>query len=719
MKKADVRSILLEARPEKLVSPPKSLDHCDHVVRTALAGHTKLAADHLLNREMVGSLRETVGDIVRQLNFEFTKGVTFRGASPEEEEKNILACSRAYEVLIEIALNLFGVESKKIGFSNEEIEGVLHDVAQALETWEGLEREGFYGQGGDGAPIAEAVVNCIISDMKKVMSSSAKLPGGMVANMGKKIEEELSRDRVMSTFLSAAKRQIQENTYYIMVMKGMCKFGNDYAIGLRWLRHLGYGQVSTNPVLAAGAYDDDHSLWDSFREVVKGHKEWFKNPEKYADEIAMQATMVALWPNLTVYRPIALASKLYDGLVSYQLNPNVASSLEGSLKDGFQIYSTAQEFLKKYDEYLMWGYSSKVERGRPNIVFKVAGNSPAAIDVTAKFESLGIGTNNTVTYTVPQETALILAKMEGRAEAVKKGILVTTVYETNMGGRLDDHLREEQAEKLLKKALEKVPNKEKALEELATKLGALDAMKKAPSLETKVKIVSSQRYLRPLNKEPFIELLSEAKTCGDSKKETEAFVSRLENDIGHAGTFVAQRVYRIFFSPENRPKWIKHLQKEYGLSEEQAEEVLGKIDMLPASKRKPVDTLFTLARTNMTNTEFPDHQQEVLNTSRQPGFVLEDYENAILKDHDSGILRRLLESDVREDFRKAYELTPELIEKMGSAGIRGDFGNQGHKPPEWPNFGSVVKTMNQFTDAYNKFRDRTVEFVRQVAKGSS
>lgn len=715
MKVADIRSILLEARPKKLVSPPKSLDHCDHVVRTALAGHTKLAADHLLSVEMVGILRETVGNIIRQLNLEFIKTVTLPSTSAKEEKKNILACSRAYEVLIQIALNMFGVESKKIGFSNEEIEGTIQDITQALETWESLERKGFYGKSIDGAPIAEAVVDGIISDMKKVMSSSSKTPVAMVAVMGEKIGEELSKEKIMSTFLSAARRRIQENIYYIMVMKGICKFGNDYAIGLRWLRHLGYGQVSTNPVLAAIAYDDDPSLWDAFRWVVEEHPEWFEAPEKYADEIAMQGTMVALWPNLAVYRPIALASKLYDGLVSYQLNPNVADSLEGSVKDALQIYSAAQEFLKRYDEYLMWGYSSKVERGRPNIVFKVAGSSPAAIDITAKLESLGVGTNNTVTYTVPQETTLILAKIEGRAEALKKGIPVTTVYETNMGGRLDDHLREEQAEKLLKETLEKAPDKEESLKKLATKLGAWDAVKKAPSLEEKVKIVCHHRYLRPLNKDPFIDLLAETKTCGGSKEETKAYLSRVENDIGHAGTFVAQRVYRIFFSPENRPKWITYLQKEHGLSEEQAKEVMGKIDMLPASKRKPNDTLFTLAKTNMTNTEFPNHQQNVLNTSRKPDFILEDYENAILKEHNSGILRRLLEeSDIREDFRKAYELTPELTEKLRKAGIRGDFGDRGHQPQEWPSFGSVIKTTNQFTNAYNNFKERTVDFVRKV-----
>jgi hypothetical protein len=53
--------------------------------------------------------------------------------------------------------------------------------------------------------------------------------------------------------LKAAEREIRENIYYRMVKDGLCKFGNDYAIGLRWLRHLGFEQVSTNPVLVATA----------------------------------------------------------------------------------------------------------------------------------------------------------------------------------------------------------------------------------------------------------------------------------------------------------------------------------------------------------------------------------------------------------------------------------------------------------------------------------
>jgi len=656
---------------------------------------------------MRGRLVETVGNVIRQLNLEFMRSEVALDDPVEVQSKKVRVRQRAYEVLIEIAVNLVGVESKVVGFSDEEVDQTFRHIVQTLETWEALEKRESIA--GSKSPVAKAVVEKFIRDMKKVMAGA-----GMVAKMGEEIEKELKGNLTVS-FVLAAKRVIQENIYYRMVMQRLCKFGNDYAIGLRWLRHLGYVQVSTNPVLAARAYDDDPSLWDSFSGVVKEHPEWFNEPENFGDEIAMEATKVALWPNLVVYRPIALISKLHDGMVSYQLNPKVAGSLRGSMNDALKVYSSAQEFLRNYDEYLMWGYSNKEERGRPNIVFKVAGGSPAAVDITTSFNSMGIGTNNTVTYTVAQEVTLIMAAMRGMANALKMGIPITQVYETNMGGRLESHLRDLEAEKIFTEVLEKVSDKEKVLRKLAEGLGALKELDKALSLKEKVRIICSFKYLKTLSHPAFVEAVVNAKICGGSKEETSAFLSQLENDIGYTGTLVAQRVYKIFFIPENRAKWLRYLQKEFKISEAEAEEIMDKIDVLPASKRKPDDTYLTLAPRNVTNTEFPNHQLKVLEASREKGFNLFNYEDAIMKDHDSNILQRLLKL---EDFRKAYELTPELIEKLKDAGIEGDFGQGGLKVAEWSTFGSVVKTMDEFTDAYNRFKERAIEFVRRVSQES-
>ncbi|RLE62182.1 MAG: hypothetical protein DRN53_04450 [Thermoprotei archaeon] len=532
----------------------------------------------------------------------------------------------------------------------------------------------------------------------------------------------------MDSFLNAAIDQIRNNVYYRMGEMGLCLFGNDYALGLRWMRHLGFVQVSTNPVLAAIAFEDDPSLWegykvesfcDDFRKVVEKHPHWFKNPEKYGDEIAAYGTEVSIWPNLAVFRPIAIASNMFYGMISLQLNPNIADDYEASIRDAFRFYRDAEAFLKRYDSYLLWGYSETIERGRPNIVFKVSGSSSASNDITTELESHGMGTNNTVVFTVSQEVWSTIAKLEGRAKAVKRGIPLTTVYVTNMGGRLDDHIREHVAEKLLKRALKRFENKEEKLEELAEKLGALEAVKKCTTLEEKIRVVCSRKYLRPINKNPFIDILAEAGVGGSSKEEVAKYLSDLEYDIGMGGVCVTKRVYQLFFTPKNREKWLKYLQREYGLTREQAEEVMRGIHVLPASKRKPIETLDTLASKNMVNTEFPNQQMKVLMESMKSEFDPEKFRETALIPPDQGIVRRLLErEETKDEFRKSWELTPKLIEILKRAGIENaeEYGDGGLRPEEWGEFGATVKTMNEFIRGYNEFKRKCIEFVKKIAK---
>lgn len=714
----DPYEILSSAEREKLPSPPDSTSYVDHVVKTALRGYPELAADSLLNPSLVGKIAGVIGGIARQLTLEFEK---FKWLEDVSEEEKIVIRGRAYDVLLEIAINFFGMEREWVGFGEREIEESLRIIRNTLAGWENIERE----ESGV-ARVANAVVKLKIEDMKKVMASNPKRVG-MVAWLGEKIESRIDRNRVTLSFLDAVREEIQSNVYYTMSREGMCRFGNDYAIGLRWLRRLGFVQVSTNPQLAAIAYKDDPSLWDRFKDFLRTHRELLEEPEKHADELAMAATELALWPNMEVFRPVALLKNFDDGMVSYQLNPNVADSLEGSLRDALKIYSHATEYFSKYDEYLLWGWPATVERGRPNIVFKVAGSSTAAVDITRELESLGIGTNNTVTFTVAQEAKLILAKMEGRAKAVKRGIKPSKVYETNMGGRLEGHLRERFAASLIKEALKKFEDKLGALTELANGLG-LDVREdqevwRAPtgwgwdmsarSLEEKVELVSMRQYLRPLTKEPFAEFLAKAGMGGDSKEEVLRYLAEWEEAIGLAGTLVAQRVWWIFFSPENRGKWIAYLISEYGLEPEEAEVVLDNIDVLPASKRKPMDTYLTLARRNMTNTEFPNHQLSVVETATKPGFDLRRYDNAILMRHEPRIVEKLMQL---EDFRRAYELTPDLAKLLERVGIDASaFGTGGIRDEDWKSFGSTVKTMNGFTQAYNEFRSRCVQVAREVA----
>ena len=715
----DIYKIIITAKPKDLPPEPNTTDFADHAVQTALLGYPELAADSLLNPLLVGRMPEIVGNIVRKLNFIFEKS---HWVDDHESEETVLTRAYSYELLLEIAINFYGVERYWVGFTDYDVSESLALIVETLKRWEETEKK----EKGR-AEIAKAVVKKKIEDMKKVMSGDPNRVG-MIAWMGENVERMVDDNFVTRSFLDAIRDKIQSNIYYIMYRNGMCRFGNDYAIGLRWLRRLGYVQVSTNPQLAAIAYRDDPSLWDKLRDYFKKHPELLKNIDGRKDELAMTATMLALWPNMEVFRPVAYLLEFTDGMVSYQLNPNVADSYEGSVQDAIKIYNSTQEYFRLYDKYLLWGWPAEIERARPNIVFKVAGSSPAAIDITRKLESMGIGTNNTVTYTVSQEVRLILAKLEGMAEAVKKGIKTTKNYETNMGGRLDDHLREVFAAKLIKQALDKSEDKLKALSELANGLGLKvnpeDKIWKGPTgwgwdktaetLEEKIELVASRQYIKKLVNEKFAEFLAKYGVGGNTKEDVLKFLGEWENTIGMSGTLVARRVWWIFFSPENRSKWLAYLISELGVSPEKAEEIMNNIDLLPASKRKPMDTLLTLARNNMTNTEFPNHQLNVLRTAAEPGFNLSEFDNAITRPTDPKLVKRLYEI---EDFIRAYELTPDLKEKLEKVGINvKGFGTRGLRYEEWSKFGSAAKTMKGFTQAYNTFREKVVKVAKEVAQ---
>jgi len=709
-----VNSFKYAVRPENLLFPIDSADHVDHVVRLALSGHDKLAADHLLHREMVGSLSFTVGSVARTLSLKFYAS---RSLGVQESETTRY---RIYNALAQLALNLFGYERIIVGFGEGEVKKSLEYVFNTLTELESSEKKVFE------TCVAKTVVDGILSDMKIVMSKYYRAPGSMVSKMADSIEKKVCEENPLTSFLEAAKDEIQGNIYYRLSLNGN-RFGNDYALGLRWLRHLGFVQVSTNPVLAAAAYVDDETLWEGycgesfcsdFKTVVSENPKWMKSPESYADEMTMKATEVSVFPNLAVFRPIAVASNFEHGMVSYQLNPHVSASVEGSLKDALQIYSDAYDFLKKYDAYLLWGYRNNgVEVGRPNLVFKVPGNNRAAIEITSMLESLGIGTNNTETYTVSQESYLIMSKIDGRAKAVKKGFHVTTCYETTMCGRLNDHLREVQAEILLGRVWGSSQGRQLILE-LAKEFG-VEGFETMPK-DKLLKVLSDRRYVNSLTNEKFVKTILASKILGSSEQEVLQYLERLEDDIGKAGIAVSQILFKLFFTPESRSRWADYIKQKYGLNDTQVSEVLDGIHVLPASKRKPRETLLTLSPVNMTNTEFPNHQTNVTIECSREGFDIKAYDNAVVRlaiDRES--LHRLTEVyDIREECRLALELTPDLVQSFKEVGVMVDAGERGLKPEDWPKFGAVIKTKTEFTNAYNEFKAKVLEFIKRCEFGN-
>jgi hypothetical protein len=701
VKQETINQIVNSSVPERLsveTRPPIADDHAAHVIQLTRWGQTSLAADHLLFPEVNGSLPRIVSGVIRGINILFasTRPV------PKEPEASLRAKVHlrqyAYEALLEMALNFYGLESRWL--NDEEKSECLSSIQSALDEWESRERE--EGE----CSIARAAVEKGLAKMKRVQKG-----GSMVAKTALQIEEGLDfQKNFLVDFMKKAEKEIKGNVYYGMVKEGECKFGNDYALGLRWLRHLGFEQVSTNPVLAARAYQDEPALHQIFQEEFRRHpsfRKWSSSVSKYGDEITLFATLLALWENLYVFRPIFfnLLQSSGGGVVSFQLNPNIAHLVDESIRDVFKAFTLASENLATYDRYLLAGYRVEGEKGRPNMVIKVAASTPAARTITRAINSFGFGSNITVDYSVSQEATLILEEMEGMARAVRKGIRPTQLYMTNMGGRLESHLREVRLEELFNE-LKKATGEKKATE-MVLRLSEANGTKEkvAQSKTYEEKVVAATRFAnqKTLN-EPVFEALKEV-----ASKES---LQEWEEVIGRSGTLVARRVWGIFFSDFNRDRWISYLMEKKCLTREQASLVMDRIHYLPASKRKPFDTYWTLARRNLVHTEFPDHQENVRKMAETPDFNLAGCSESIQVTFPAHVLERLNQID---DFRKAYEVNSELAGAFREVGIQEDLGSGGLNPQDWPEFGPVKKTVAEFKAAYDGFYKEMTDSLKKPA----
>lgn len=706
-----VMEVLSRSCPSPLNLPvPFRVDHVDHVVKTALEGHSKLASDHILHPELKGMLVDTVSSLTERLETVFARA----GSGEQADEKKLIAAivtrNRIYDMLFETIWNLKGVEKTWAGFSVEEALKAAGILAGFLKECEKLEKEEL------GEP---TVLRCTLASQLERMRLVNR-GNSLVAWMAREIENNLETGSLTESYVRAVEKTLNHNFYYVAYGKGFCKFGNDYALGLRWLRHLGYVQVSTNPVLAALAYEDDHYLWRSFKKhaeekLRKQYPEWFSEPEKHADEIAMEATRFALLENFHVFRVPFVLSKYQNGLVSYQLNPLIADDVEKSLAAAKSFAEKLENDLRVYDEYLFWGYREPREKGRPNLVIKVAAAYPSSVEIVRKINEAGIGQNITLSYTVSQEVILGVAAMEGMAVAIERGVTPTQTYVTNMGGRLEDHLRESIAASLLLKALEKLGRSdcETLLEEMAGRLGIRGEetlVFRVKDLKDKVDMLTSRRLLGgSLLNEVFVKTLVSTGAYG-GREQVLNTLKTFEDAVKMAGTFVARRVYEIMFSPLNRLKWVEYLVGKYGIPRGSAELIISRIDLLPASKRKPEDTFLTLSRRNVTNTEFPNHQLAVVKEALKEGFNMDDYEDSISRGIDQETLKILTGV---EDFVKAFEASPELNSLLKEAGIVGNYGDRGVGTGDWPGYGPCVKTLEEFTRAYLSFRRKVLELVKE------
>ena len=690
LKQEQIDQIVAASQPEPLSGSgkhPIPSDHAAHVVQLTGWGQTTLAADHLLFPELNGFLPGVVAGVIRQLNIQFAGARLLPEDSEAEAAQKIRQRQYSYETLLETAINFMGLESRWLdGAERSQAAG---SIRGAFAEWEA--REATEGTGS----VAGAVMRRFLARMKLVMKMAS-----MVAKTAVRIEQALDFNKpVLLTFLEKVQAEIEGNIYTRMVREGRCRFGNDYALGLRWLRHLGFEQVSTNPVLAALAYQDDPELPRLFQAEVKAHPKfalWKAKPEQSGDEIALYATLLALWDNLHVYRPIFfnLAKESGGGVVSFQLNPNIAHLVLESIRDVFAAFAAATEDLGVYDEYLLAGYTATRERARPNVVIKVAASSPAAREIARTINTFGFGSNITVIYTVGQEVTMILEELAGMVGAIKKGIVPTQLYMTNMGGRFESHLREVKLEELFAELKKQLSEAEaaKRLEQLAASNGSKPKVDEAKGYEAKV--IAATRYGNQRTIDGNVIAALEGVASAEELKSW-------EDAIGKSGTLVARRVWGIFFSDTNREKWVDYLCRKHQLNREQAKLIFSRVCYLPASKRKPQDTYWTLTGNNMVHTEFPNHQENVRKMAEDPTFNLAEYAESIMAQFLPEAVDKL---NTIPDFRKGYELNADLNRILREAGVAGEFGSGGHKPERWSDFGSVQKTLTEFKGAYDKFR---------------
>ncbi|HUO41360.1 MAG TPA: transaldolase family protein [Methylomirabilota bacterium] len=649
-----------------------------HIIGQIENDQTLAAADHILVR----ASKQDTPAVIRGL----------LTALPEFMERHPELGKSVFTTLIRIGLNLVGRDVYVAKFPETIIESSSSVLIQGIRPLEEMHHE-------DG----NAAVDSLLADMSSVNNGDS-LPA-YIAEKIKKSPDYRKPSRFIEEFGRAARGTV----YWKMVEGNFCKFGNDYARGLETLRHLGFSQVSTNPVLAAKAFDEDKNLVTGLTKEISKNPAWKADPRSHAHEMVMAGTLLALWPNLEVFRPLAVLVNNQDYMVSFQLNPNVADDSKASLEDAKRAYALAREHLTAYDRSLGIETPGKVA---PNIVFKVAASAEAAREVTLQLNASGIGTNNTVTFAVSQEVPLMIDALVGKARAISGGRPVTRTYMTNMGGRFVSHLREEEAKRIL---LEVASHKGEAdanriITRLAEKLKLpsteLARVEQAANISQKADIVCAFKNMKSLAHEAFLEAASQA---GLSKKQVEDS----EIDLRKAGTLVARKVYLLFYEKSNREKWLGWLEKQHKLTRAQAVSVLDSMDILPASKRVPEDTLDTLASINMCNTEFPNHARAVQVYSETDTFDLTTFREATLRGSEPGLVTRL--SSIT-DFVKGYESTLRINEEVH--GTNATFPTQlgGMEAPEWTNFGPVKKTMTEFKGAYDAFLERCVELVGKIER---
>jgi len=203
-----IEDIVHAGIPERLsleARPPITEDHVAHLCQLTQMGQTCLAADHLLFPEKKGFLAATVTGTIRALNISFYQSKLAPGETEQSLIRKIHSKQYAYEVLLETALNFYGLESRWL--DSREKEEALRYILKVLEAWERTELEE-----GEGS-VAAAVVKKWLVRMKKVQKGNS-----MVAKTASRIEAGYDAGKaVLADLLKSAEEEIKGNIYYQMV----------------------------------------------------------------------------------------------------------------------------------------------------------------------------------------------------------------------------------------------------------------------------------------------------------------------------------------------------------------------------------------------------------------------------------------------------------------------------------------------------------------------
>ena len=156
---------------------------------------------------------------------------------------------------------------------------------------------------------------------------------------------------------------------------------------------MGFGGVTTNPPLALQAIQNDPDYWaDVIRRLAA------ENPDDDVEAIYWKTYLEVVSKSAEMLLPVHIASGGKNGYLSGQVDPRFVTDYDRMLAQGLQLASLGV-----------------------NVMVKIPG-SAEGYRVIEELTALGISTNNTTSFTVPQYVACMNAVSRGLDRARVAGI---------------------------------------------------------------------------------------------------------------------------------------------------------------------------------------------------------------------------------------------------------------------------------------------------------